>query len=80
MLLFERDEMFGTSFGSLSKLEKHGQIRVPDGVHHGEPHVDGEDSMIRSRLQAATDTVITVAQNLDAMLMVFLPDNKEQIK
>ncbi|KAJ8865973.1 hypothetical protein PR048_033497 [Dryococelus australis] len=37
-----------------------------DSFHHGEPHVDAENGVVRSLSRRATDAVIAVAQDLDA--------------
>ena len=45
---------------------------VFDGLDHGQAHVHTEHWVIRPRLGGATDAVITVAQDLDPQLVVFL--------
>lgn len=46
--------------------------RLRDGLHHGEPHEDGADGVVLSVVRQATDAVVTVAQDLNPQLVVFL--------
>ena len=43
-----------------------------DGLHHGEPHEDGADSVVLPVVRQPTDAVVTVAQDLNPQLVVFL--------
>lgn len=43
-----------------------------DGLHHGEPHEDGADGVVLPVVRQPTDAVVTVAQDLNPQLVVFL--------
>lgn len=43
-----------------------------DGLHHGEPHEDGADSVVLPVVRQPTDAVVTVTQDLNPQLVVFL--------
>ena len=43
-----------------------------DGLHHGKPHEDGADGVVLPVVRQPTDAVVTVAQNLNPQLVVFL--------
>lgn len=43
-----------------------------DGLHHGEPHEDGADGVVLAVVRQATDAIVTVTQDLDPQLVVFL--------
>ena len=45
---------------------------LPDGIHHGHAHVNGQHGVVRSLFQRPAHTVVAVPQDLDTLLVVFL--------
>ena len=45
---------------------------LADRLDDGETHVDAEDGVVGSRVRTAADAVVTVAEDLDAQLVVDL--------
>lgn len=43
-----------------------------DGLYHGKPHEDGAHGVVLPVVRQATDAVVTVTQDLDPQLVVFL--------
>lgn len=43
-----------------------------DGLHHGEPHEDGADGVVLAVVRQPADAVVTVTQDLNPQLVVFL--------
>ena len=58
-------------------MHSHPSPNLRDGLHHGQAHYDGANCVVVTVTRQATDTVVTVSQDLDTQLVVLLYGGRE---